>query len=332
MSRRRRTTALAAAAAALVLLLPACSSQGGRPDDEGDGAAPAGTADTPRLRIAMVTHAAPGDTFWDIVRKGAEAAAAKSNVELEYNGQPEAADQANLVQQAVDGQVDGIAVTLAKAEAMTPVVRTAQEAGIPVVAFNGGFAEWRATGALGYFGQDEGLAGEAAGRRLAEEGARKALCVIHEQGNVGHESRCAGLARGFSGTTENLYVTGTDMPAVQQALTSKLQQDPAVDRVVALGAPFALTAVQAVADAGSEARIATFDLDEDLVGAIRDGDVEWAVDQQPYLQGYLAVDALWLYATNGNTVGGGQATLTGPAFVDASNVERVAEFAAGGTR
>ncbi|NED02664.1 sugar ABC transporter substrate-binding protein, partial [Streptomyces sp. SID6648] len=72
---------------------------------------------------------------------------------------------------------------------------------------------------------------------------------------------------------------------------------------------------------------------KELTGAIEKDDIEFAVDQQPYLQGYLAVDGLWLYKNNGNYSGGGeQPVLTGPAFVDKSNVKAVAEFASKGTR
>jgi simple sugar transport system substrate-binding protein len=137
----------------------------------------------------------------------------------------------------------------------------------------------------------------------------------------------------FSGKTETLYVNGTDMPSVKSTITAKLKQDSAIDYVVTLGAPYALTAVQSVGDAGSKAKIATFDLNKDLTGAISKGTIQFAVDQQPYLQGYLAVDSLWLYKTNGNYSGGGeQPILTGPAFVDKSNVDAVAQFAAKGTR
>ena len=85
-------------------------------------------------------------------------------------------------------------------------------------------------------------------------------------------------------------------------------------------------------DAGSSAKVATFDTSKALVAAIKSGSVQWAVDQQPYLQGYLAVDSLWLYKFNGNILGGGKATLTGPAFVDKSNIDAVAQFANNGTR
>ena len=94
-----------------------------------------------------------------------------------------------------------------------------------------------------------------------------------------------------------------------------------MDTVLALGAPFALAAVQSVKNAGSTAKVATFDTNAALVDAIKNGDVQWAVDQQPFLQGYLSVDSLWLYLNNGNVIGGGQPTLTGPSFIDKSNVD-----------
>jgi simple sugar transport system substrate-binding protein len=94
----------------------------------------------------------------------------------------------------------------------------------------------------------------------------------------------------------------------------------------------ALTALNAVGEANSYARVATFDTNAAEMQAIKNGTVERAIEQQPYLQGYLAVDSLWLYLTNKNVIGGGQPTLTGPSFVDESNIDSVAELADAGTR
>ncbi|GGX67871.1 sugar ABC transporter substrate-binding protein [Streptomyces fructofermentans] len=332
--RSRRFPALVAAAAAAALMVTGCSSDsGGKKAEESADNAAAGKADTPRMKVALITHAAPGDTFWDLIRKGAEAAADKDNVDLLYSNSPDAAKQANLVQNAIDQKVDGIAITLAKPDAMKAAVAKAKKAGIPVVGLNGGIDDWKEQGLLEYFGQDESVAGEAFGEKLNELGAKNAVCVIHEQGHVALEARCAGVKKTFGGKTTNLYVNGTNMPAVKSTITAKLKQDSSVDYVVTLGAPFALTAAQSVGDAKSKAKVATFDLNKDMVKAIEDGDVDFAVDQQPYLQGYLSVDALWLYKTNGNFSGGGQEpVLTGPAFVDKENVADIAKFAAKGTR
>ncbi len=142
---------------------------------------------------------------------------------------------------------------------MKPALQRATSAGIPVVAFNAGIDDWQAAGAKAYFGQDEQISGEAAGKRLAADGAKKVVCVIQDQGNVALESRCAGVKAGFGGAVENLNVNGTDMPSVQSTITAKLQQDPAIDYIVTLGAPIALTAVESAKNAGSTAKIGTFD-------------------------------------------------------------------------
>ncbi|MCX5562047.1 MULTISPECIES: sugar ABC transporter substrate-binding protein [unclassified Streptomyces] len=333
-SRSRRMAPFVAVAAAAALTLAGCSSSsGGKKSEESADGASAGKATTPRMTVALVTHQAPGDTFWDIVRKGAEAAAAKDNIKLIYSADPNAGNQASLVQNAIDQKVDGIAITLAKPDALKDVVNKAKAANIPVVGLNSGVSDWKSLGLLEFFGQDETVAGEALGNRLNSEGAKKAVCVIQEQGNIGLTQRCDGVKKTFSGTVETLNVNGTDMPSVKSTITAKLTQDKAIDYVVTLGAPFALTSVQSVSDAGSKAKIATFDLNKDLTSAISSGTIQFAVDQQPYLQGYLAVDSLWLYKNNGNYSGGGEApVLTGPAFVDKTNVESVAEFAANGTR
>jgi simple sugar transport system substrate-binding protein len=315
----------------LALGLASCSSTGGKPDSNGSGMG-AGQANTPRMTVAMITHEVPGDSFWDLIRKGAQAAADKDNIELRYSNDPEAPAQANLVQSAIDSKVDGIALTLAKPDAMAPAVKAAEAAGIPVVAFNSGFDNFKAMGVQEYFGQDEKLAGVAAGEKLNADGAKKIICVIQEQGQVALESRCAGVKQGFKGNMEILNVNSKDMPSVESTITAKLQQDPSVDTVVALGAPIALTAVQSVGNAGSSAKIVTFDTNAALVDAIKGGKVQWAVDQQPFLQGYLAIDSLWLFKNNKNLIGGGQPTLTGPSFIDQGNIDAVAELAKAGTR
>ncbi|MPY58571.1 substrate-binding domain-containing protein [Streptomyces spongiae] len=165
----------------------------------------------------MITHAGPGQAFWDTVRKGADVAAAKDNIQLLYSADPNAGNQANLVQNAIDQKVDGIAITLAKPDAMKSVVAKAKAVSIPVVGLNSGTDKWK--------------------------------------------------------------------------------------------------------------------LDKQVVAAIKDGSLQFAIDQQPYLQGYLAVDSLWLYKNNGNYMGGGEApVLTGPAFIDKSNIAAIEKFAANGTR
>lgn len=321
-------------AAVLGASLVGCSSTGGKRAEERAKAAEAGrpAVSTPRWTFAMVTHAGDGDTFWDIVQKGAKEAAAKDNINFVYAHDDQAQQQAQFVQNAIDQKVDGLIVSLAKPDALKDVLAKAVKAGIPVVTVNSGSAQSAAYGALTHIGQDEEIAGEAVGTELNRRGRTKAVCVLHEQGNVGHEQRCAGAKKTFSGTMENLYVEGTNMPSVQASVQAKLQADPSVDAVVTLGAPFAPTAIKAKEAAGSKAEIDTFDLNESVARDLKSGALGFAVDQQPYLQGYEAVDLLWLYRYNADVLGGGRPVLTGPQIVTADQAAKLEEYIKRGTR
>ncbi|GKQ36073.1 sugar ABC transporter substrate-binding protein [Streptomyces sp. A012304] len=322
-------------AGVLCVCLAGCSSTGGkRAEDARRAAAAQGRAavDTPRWTFAMITHSGDGDTFWDIVQSGARQAAVKDNIDFLYSHDDEAQQQAQLVDAAVDKKVDGIVVTLAKPDAMKAALARAAEAGIPVITVNSGSAESRAFGALAHIGQDEAVAGRAVGEELSKRGRKKAICVLHEQGNVGHEQRCSGVAATFSGEVANLHVNGTNMPDVQSAIEARLQADPSIDSVVTLGAPYADTAVKAKQGAGSKAEVGTFDLNAKVVAGLADGSLGFAVDQQPYLQGYQAVDLLWLYKYNGDVLGGGRPVLTGPQIVTEDQAAELARYTERGTR
>ncbi|MET9979748.1 sugar ABC transporter substrate-binding protein [Streptomyces microflavus] len=321
-------------AVVLAASLAGCSSTGGKRAEERAAEAAEGRAavNTPRWTFAMVTHSGDGDTFWDIVQKGAEQAAVKDNINFLYSHNDEANQQAQLVQTAIDKKVDGLIVSLAKPDAMKAVVAKAVKAGIPVITVNSGSAESKEFGALTHIGQDESIAGEAVGDELNGRGRKKALCVLHEQGNVGHEQRCAGAKKTFDGTLQNLYVDGTNMPDVTASIEAKLQSDKSIDAVVTLGAPFADAAVQAKQTAGSKAEIDTFDLNAKVATGLQTDKLGFAVDQQPYLQGYEAVDLLWLYRYNRNVLGGGLPVLTGPQIITKDDADALADYTKRGTR
>jgi simple sugar transport system substrate-binding protein len=331
MARTRRLR-WAALVAGVALAVAGCSSTGGKKAQDEANQISAGKADTPKITVAMVTHGAPGDTFWDIIRKGAQAAAAKDNVDLKYSADPDSGKQATLIQSAIDSKVDGIAVTLPDPPALASAVRKAIAAGIPVVAFNAGITKYSDSGALAYFGSDESVAGQTGGQRAADDGFKHVLCVVQEQGQVQLEARCDGVKSTFTGQYDKLYVNGRDLPSVKSTIAAKLKQDPSIDFIVTLGAPIALNAIDASKDNGGSAKVGTFDFNPQIPPKIKSGELAWAIDQQPFLQGYEAIDSIWLYKNNGNILGGGKATLTGPYLVDKNNVDFVATFAAGGTR
>lgn len=237
-----------------------------------------------------------------------------------------------LVQAAIDQRVDGLLVSLAKGDAMADVLAKAEAAGIPVISINSGQEFSARFGALTHIGQDESTAGEAAGRALARRSRTGVLCVIHEQGNVGQEQRCTGARSAFGGGFQTLYVDGVNLPDARAAIAAKLQADPSLDTVLTLSAPLAATGLQAVQDARRPVELDTFDLGTQVVTGLQAGTVGFAVDQQPYLQGYEGVDLLWLHRYNLDALGGGGPVLTGPQVLTKDDAAALARYVARGTR
>jgi simple sugar transport system substrate-binding protein len=318
-----------AALTVVAVTAAACSSGGkAKTTTSGGGANAAGSSG---YTIAMITHETPGDTFWDKIKAGAQQAAKDDGVTLKYSSDPDATKQAQLIQSAVDSKVSGIATTLVTPDALAGSIKAATAAKIPVVGFNSGIDQYKQLGALMYFGSDENLAGTTAGKRIATEGAKHPLCVIQAQGSVALEARCAGVKSAIPGT-ENIDVNGADDSAVVTTLQAKLAQDKSIDYIVTLGAPVAIDALKAMSAASSSAKLITFDLNAEAAQDIQDGKIEFSIDQQPYVQGYMAVSSLYLYLKNGNDIGGGKAVLTGPSFVDKTNIATILPFTKNNTR
>jgi simple sugar transport system substrate-binding protein len=279
----------------------------------------------------MITHETPGDTFWDRIKAGAQQAAKDTGSTLKYSADPDAPKQAVLIQNAIDSKVDGIATTLVTPDALIPTIKKAIAAGIPVDTFNSGINFFQQAGSLTHFASDERLGGQAVGKRAAAAGATKILCTIQQAGSVALEDRCAGVKDSFPNTV-NMQVNGADDSAVTSAIQAKLSEDKSINWIVTLGAPQALDAIKAKQGSGSTAKIGTFDTNPDAAQAVQDGKIQFFVDQQPYLQGYMAITQLYLFKKNGNVLGGGKAVLTGPSFVDKSNIAQILPFVKQNTR
>ena len=313
-----------------LLALTACTSKNAvnKPNEN----TAAGGSGKYGFKIAVVTHGSSGDAFWSIVKNGAEQAGKDMGDSVSYQSDGDPQKQAQLIDAAVNQKVDGIVVSMANPDALKSSIQHAVSAGIPVITINSGASKYKEFGALTHVGSDETIAGTAVGQGLKAAGAHNVICVVHEAGNVGLEQRCAGVKTGLGGTTTNMQVDNNNLPAAQSTIKAKLQSDPSIDGVVTLGGQVATIAQQAIADAGSSAKLATFDLNADVAKAVQSGKILFAVDQQPYLQGYLPVVMLTLYKTNLNILGGGQPVLTGPNLVTKDNAAAIEKLAAAGTR
>jgi simple sugar transport system substrate-binding protein len=330
--RKRFLAALMVAPLALVGCTSDSNGDNSSSDSTNAASAGSGGSGTYGYNFAVVTHGAAGDTFWDVVKKGSEQAGKDEGVKVKYQSDGDPAKQSQLIDAAVNQKVDGIVVSMANPDALKASIEKAVAADIPVITINSGQDKSAEFGALAHVGQDETIAGEGAGEKLKEAGVTHLMCVIQEAGNVGLEQRCAGAKSTLGGKVDNVQVQNSDPAGAQATIKAKLQQDTSIDGVLTLGPVIGSAAIKALSDAGSDAKIATFDLNSDVTTAIADGKMLFAVDQQQYVQGYLPIVMLTLYKANLNTIGGGHPVLTGPGFVTKDNAAKVQDLAKAGTR
>ncbi|WP_192036470.1 sugar ABC transporter substrate-binding protein [Halomonas sp. YLGW01] len=292
-----------------------------------------GLAQADQNRFVMVTHGVPSDPFWTVVKNGAEAAADAVGATVEYRA-PSTFDMAKmqqLAQAAVASNPDGLIISFTDEDALGKVVQDATDNGIPVITINSGGDVAAEYGARMHIGQSEYEAGKGAAERMQEMGVEKGLCVNHEQGNQGLDQRCDGFIAGFDGNAEQLATT-YDPVEIRNAITAYLNQHRDIGGILTLGTLAADPMMKAMREQGATDMftLGTFDLSPSILESINQGELDFAIDQQQYLQGYLPVMFLDQYAKNGLLPAGD--VPTGPGFVTQENASQVIELSKQGIR
>ncbi len=328
-----------------LLALVAC---GGSPDGpaarNGASAAGGGSDDiavpaNEEVRIVVVSHGQASDPFWSVVANGVSDAADELGTRVEYQA-PVSFDMVRMSQMidaAVASRPDGLVVSVPDGEALGASLRAAMDARIPVLSINSGAEVWQELGLLAHIGQTEYESAYAGGKRLVAAGARRVLCVNHEVGNVSLDERCRGLADALhdaGGSAEVLAVDLADPDDAQQRVENAVAPQSEVDGILTLGPGGAVPTLAALRTADRLDGIAfgTFDLDPQVLEAVRDGQVLFAIDQQPYLQGYLGIVMMLKYVQTGAIPGGGDIVRTGPSFVTRETAAQVIRLTERGLR
>jgi simple sugar transport system substrate-binding protein len=332
----------------IVLLLAALAGCGGTttaPESdltvEGETAArerptPAATQEEGRLRvasarIAVISHGQASDPFWAIVKKGLDDAARQTGVAVSYRA-PDRYDivrMRRLIDEAIEARLDGLIVSLPDIRGLRAPILRARRDGIPVVSINSGSDRFRDLGILAHVGQPEHRAGFEAGRRMARAGVRRGICVNQEAGNAGLDERCRGFGEALRRAGGSSAVLAVDLQNQNQAQQRIAQavRDSAADGILTLGSAGAQPALAALRTGfGRRVQLATFDLSPEVLQAVRIKRMLFAVDQQPYLQGYLPVVLLAERARHMLSPPRGELIPTGPDFVTAANADEVLEL------
>jgi simple sugar transport system substrate-binding protein len=289
----------------------------------------------------------PDDPFWSIVKRGAEDAGivvAAQGGSVTWLGPQNydnlGVDAAELIRQAIDQGADGIVAPNWVPEAMDPAFAAVVAAGIPLVIYNaGGLAAADRLGAMNYVGSDDYKGGFAGGEYLGRLGKLNGVCLNTLPGAANIEAFCAGFVDGITsvgGTGSVLPLPATafgSATAVAQALRAHLLQNPAINAVFAIGNVDANAAVSGLAQAGrtGAVKVCGMNFDLSILNNIKTGTQACAIDQQGYLQGFLAVSILNGRVNYGLTVPTRE-ILTGPSIVDHANVEATLAGVAAGTR
>ena len=288
------------------------------------------------IRIVVVTHGSASDPFWSVVSNGVTQAAEDMGVQVEYRA-PETFDMprmAQLIDAAVASQPDGLVVSIPDADALGDSVRAAVDAGIPVMSMNSGSDVFEDLGVLRHVGQTEFEAGVGAGEQMAEADVKNAVCVNHEVGNVALDQRCDGFQEGLGdGASVNVLSVSSDPTEVRNAVSAAFTQNPDIQGALAVGPLGGEPTIEALREGGQlgNVQVGIFDLSPTILQALVDNEINFAIDQQQYLQGYLPIVFLTNYIQYG-LLPADSIILTGPGFVTPENAEQVIALSAEGIR
>jgi simple sugar transport system substrate-binding protein len=285
-------------------------------------------------RIVFVTHGQSGDPYWSVVKNGMDEAAKALGVKAEYLS-PETFDMvkmAQMIDAAAASKPDGLVVSIPDAAALSDPVKNAVAAGIPVIVIDsGGSKLTKELGGLLYLGQSEYEAGVTAGERVAKLGVKKAVCINQEVGNSSLDDRCNGFSKGL----------GVDVPVLQGVIDptemksrtlAYLNANPDVEFMLGCGPTATEPALAALEELGlvGKVKLGTFDLSPAILQAIVDGNVEWGIDAQQFLMGYVPVVMLDLKAKY--KLAPVADYPTGPGFVTKAEAASVIDLAKQGKR
>jgi simple sugar transport system substrate-binding protein len=284
--------------------------------------------------IVVVTHGQVSDSFWLVVKNGVDQAKKDTGANVDYRA-PEKFDMVamgQLIDAAIASKADGIVMSIPDADALAKPIQAAVKAGIPVIAINSGLDASKKLGVLMFVGQEQLVVSKKVGEQFKKMGVKKIACLNQEVGNVALDERAKGLAEGFGGPVEVVAVP-QDFTASRNAVAAYVQKNPDVDGYMALGPVAAEPALQALQQSGKigKVKFATFDLTPSVLEAIDKKQIEFAVDQQQYLQGYLPVVLLSNYIKFG-VLPANDTIRTGETFITAADAKQVLELVKKGIR
>lgn len=246
-------------------------------------------------RYVLISHAPDSDSWWNTIKNSVKQAGEDYGVTVEYrnpaNG--DLADMARLIEQAAAQNVDGVITTIADFNVLQGALKKVTDKKIPLITINSGTTEQsEKLGAIMHVGQPEYEAGKGAGERAKAAGVKSFLCVNHYATNPASFDRCRGFAEAIGADFKKSTIdSGDDPTTIESKVSAYLRQNAGTGAVLTLGPTSAHPTLKALEKGGQAGKLwfATFDLSDEIGKAIKGGTIQFGIDQQPYLQGYIPV-------------------------------------------
>jgi len=249
-------------------------------------------------KFVLISHAPDSDSWWNTIKNAIKQAGEDFNVEADYRNPPsgDLADMARLVEQAAARNYDGVIVTIADYNVLQKPVGQVAGKKIPLITINSGTQqESEKLGAIMHVGQPEYDAGKGAGEKAKSAGVKSFLCVNHYATNPASFDRCRGFAEALGVDFKAATLDAGDDPTqIEAKVSAYLRNNKETQAVLALGPTSAHPSMRALQKMGLEKKLyfSSFDLSDEIAKGIKEDRVKFAIDQQPYLQGYIPVAVL----------------------------------------
>jgi simple sugar transport system substrate-binding protein len=246
-------------------------------------------------KYVLISHAPDSDSWWNTIKNAVKQAGEDYGVQVDYRNPStgDLADMARLIEQAAASNYDGVITTIADYQVLQGAIGKVTAKKIPVITINSGTVEQsEKLGAIMHVGQPEYEAGKGAGQRAKSKGVKSFLCVNHYATNPASFERCRGFGEAIGADYKKSTLdVGDDPTTIESKVAAYLRQNPKTDAVLTLGPTSAHPTLKALEKAGLKGKIwlASFDLSDEISRGVKDGSVQFGIDQQPYLQGYIPV-------------------------------------------
>lgn len=271
------------------------------------------------------------DPFFGAYKLGNDMAAKNLGVTVQYSAAATenalAADMVPLFKAAIAKKPAAMVVGDYIPSAFDPYIKQAVKAGIPVVITSVGDTSWQADGAIGFVGENPALMGSTAAKLQLAAGAKSGVCVNHLPGAGTLQARCDAYIKTMKAAHAKAYqlsipsTDNTNDQLMTNDMVGALRSHPDINAIFTLGPTEAIDATNARTQVGRKIVIGTTDLSINDLNAVKSGALLFALDQQPFLQGYYGVQIAEQYVKF-RVAPAGQVG-TGPFVINKGNVAKV---------